>query len=49
MIKVLNSKFKNFNKEFYNFLLKRKKKIKIKSVTVVKIINDVKKMGIKHY
>ena len=45
MIKVLNSKFKNFNKEFYNFLLKRKKKIKIKSVTVVKIIDDVKKNG----
>ena len=45
MIKILNSKSKNFDKELDNLLLRRKKKIQINSVSVIKIINDVKKNG----
>ena len=45
MIKILNSKSKNFDKELDVLLLRRKKKIQINSVSVIKIINDVKKNG----
>ena len=45
MIKILNSKSKNFDKELDVLLLRRKKKIQINSVSVIKIINDVKRNG----
>ena len=45
MIKILNSKFRNFNKEIDNLLLRRKIKIRTNSVSVKKIINDIKKNG----
>ena len=45
MMKILNSKIKNFNKELDDLLFKRKKKIKINSVSVIKIIDDVKRNG----
>ena len=41
----LNSKNKNFDKILDNLLLQRKKKAKINSISVTKIINDVKKNG----
>ena len=45
MIKILNSKLRNFNKELNNLLLRRKIKVQINSVSVIKIINDIKKNG----
>ncbi len=45
MMKILNSKLTNFNKELNNLLLRRKTKVKINSISVIKIINDVKKNG----
>ena len=44
-MKVLNSNSKNFDKLLENLLLQRKKKIQSDSVSVTKIINDVKKNG----
>ena len=44
-MKILNSKSKNFDKLLDNLLSKRKKKLKASSVSVTKIINDVKKNG----
>ena len=44
-MKILNSKSKNFDKSLDNLLSKRKKKLKASSVSVTKIINDVKKNG----
>ena len=45
MMKILNSKQTNFNKELNNLLLRRKTKVQINSISVIKIINDVKKNG----
>ena len=44
-MKILNSKSKNFDKSLDNLLSIRKKKLKASSVSVTKIINDVKKNG----
>ena len=44
-MKILNYKSKNFDKLLDNLLLKRKKKLKSNSVSVIKIIQDVKKNG----
>ena len=44
-MKILNSNSKNFDKSLDNLLFKRKKKLKASSVSVTKIINDVKKNG----
>ena len=44
-MKILNSKSKNFDKLLENLLLQRKKKIQSDSVSVTKIIKDVKKNG----
>ena len=46
-MKILNSKNKNFDKYLDLLLLKRKNRIKSNTVSVVKIIRDVKKMVIK--
>jgi histidinol dehydrogenase len=45
MIKVLNSKTKSFFTVLDKLLLKRKSKVQFKSVSVIKIIKDVKKNG----
>ena len=45
MIKILNSKSKNFNRNLNKLLSLRKNKIKLSSVSVTKIIKDVKKNG----
>jgi histidinol dehydrogenase len=45
MIKILNSRSKNFEKELDKLLSKRKNKIQLNSVLVTKIIKDVKKNG----
>ena len=45
MIKILESKSKNFDDKLINLLFKRKSKIQFKSATVTKIIRDVKKNG----
>ena len=45
MIKILNSKSKNFDLALDKLLLARKNKIKLSSVSVAKIIEDVKKNG----
>ena len=47
MIKILDSKIKNFNTILDKLLAQRKSKIKLNSVSVTKIIKDVKKMVIK--
>ncbi len=44
-MKILNSNSKNFDKLLDNLLSKRKQKLKASSVSVTKIINDVKKNG----
>ena len=44
-MKILNSKSKNFDKLLDNLLSKRKQKLKASSVSVTKIINDIKKNG----
>ena len=44
-MKILNSKQSNFNKDLDNLLLRRKTKVHMNSVSVIKIINDVKKNG----
>ena len=45
MIKVLDSKTKNFDETLNRLLSQRKKKIYLSSVSVTKIIKDVKKNG----
>jgi len=45
MIKILNSKKKNFNSSLNQLILNRKNKIKFNSNLVTKIINDIKKNG----
>ena len=44
-MKILNSRNKNFDKYLDLLLLKRKSRIKSNTVSVVKIIRDVKKNG----
>ncbi len=44
-MKILNINSKNFDKSLDNLLSKRKKKLKASSISVTKIINDVKKNG----
>jgi len=44
-MKILNSKNKNFDKLLDSFLLKRKKRLQSNSVSVSKIVNDVRKNG----
>ena len=44
-MKILNSKLRNFNKKLDDLLLRRKTKVQASSVSVIKIINDVKKNG----
>ena len=44
-MKILNGKSKNFDKSLDSLLSKRKKKLKASSLSVTKIINDVKKNG----
>ena len=44
-MKILDSKLRNFNKNLDNLLLRRKTKVQTSSVSVIKIINDVKKNG----
>ena len=45
MIKILNSKLKNFDTVLDKLLSKRKSKVQLNSVSVTKIIKDVKKNG----
>ena len=45
MIKILDSKIKNFDTTLDKLLSKRKSKIQLNSVSVTKIIKDVKKNG----
>ena len=45
MVKILNSNITNFDKELEILLSNRKNKVKSSSVSVIKIINDVKKNG----
>ena len=45
MIKILNSKLKNFDIKLDKLLYKRKNKIQLNSVLVSRIIKDVKKNG----
>jgi len=45
MIKILNSKTKNFDTALDKLLSRRKNKIQLNSVSVIKIIKDVKKNG----
>ena len=45
MIKILNSKNRNFDNELDKLLINRKRKIQSSYISVTKIINDVKKNG----
>ena len=45
MIKILDSKNENFDKTLDALLSKRKNKVQLNSVSVIKIIKDVKKNG----
>ena len=45
MIKILDSKIKNFDVALDKLLSKRKNKVQLNSVSVTKIIKDVKKNG----
>ena len=47
MIKILDSKSKNFDTSLERLLSQRKKKIQFNPASVIKIVNDVKKMVIK--
>ena len=49
MVKILNSNTRNFDWELDKFLTNRKNQVKSNSVSVTRIINDVKKMEIKLY
>ena len=44
-MRVLNSNYRNFDKDLDNLLLKRKMKVQMNSASVKKIIDDVKKNG----
>ncbi len=44
-MKILDSKLRNFNKKLDDLLLRRKAKFQTSSISVIKIINDVKKNG----
>ena len=44
-MKILDSKIKNFNTVLEKLLIKRKAKVQLSSVSVIKIIKDVKKNG----
>ena len=44
-MKILNSKNKNFDKLLGSLLLKRKKRLQTNSVSVTRIIYDVKRNG----
>ena len=43
MIKILDSKNKKFDKNLETLLSKRKNRVQLNSVSVIKIIKDVKK------
>ena len=45
MIKILDSKIKNFDIILEKLLIKRKAKVQLNSVSVIKIIKDIKKNG----
>ena len=45
MIKILDSKIKNFDAILDKLLSKRKNKVQLNSVSVAKIIKDIKKNG----
>jgi len=45
MMKILDSKIKNFDTVLEKLLIKRKAKVQLSSVSVIKIIKDVKKNG----
>ena len=45
MIKILDSKSKNFDLNLNRLLSQRRNKIQINSNSVIRIINDVKKNG----
>ena len=45
MIKILDCKIKNFDTNLEKLLIKIKVKIQLSSVSVIKIIKDVKKNG----
>ena len=45
MIKILDSKIKNFDTALDKLLYKRKNKVQLNSISVIKIIKDVKKNG----
>ena len=45
MIKILDSKIKNFDLTLIKLLSKRKNKVQLSSVSVTNIIKDVKKNG----
>ena len=45
MIRILNSKIKNFDTILDKLLSKRKSEVQLESVSVIKIIKDVKKNG----
>ena len=45
MINILNSKIKNFDATLDKLLSKRKNKVQLNSVSVIKIIKDIKKNG----
>ncbi|MDC0396419.1 histidinol dehydrogenase, partial [Candidatus Pelagibacter sp.] len=45
MINILNSKIKNFDANLDKLLSKRKNKVQLNSVSVIKIIKDIKKNG----
>ena len=47
MIKILDSKIKNFDVALDKLLSKRKNKVQLNSASVTKIIKEVKKMVIK--
>ena len=47
MIKILDSKIKNFDTVLDKLLFKRKNKIQLSLASVTKIIKDVKKNGIR--
>ena len=49
MINILNSKDKRFNLILDKLLSKRKNKVQIDTVSVLKILKDVKKNGDKYY
>ena len=44
-MKILDSKIKNFDTVLEKLLIKRKAKVQLSSVSVIKIIKDVKKNG----